>query len=197
MEVFESGGGNPDFHNLLGRPPLRWIMAFRSRASSQSFYTTYVYIIVSSLSHCILPNRCFPVFGTLSLSIWTSQAGPPTLRNRIRLSIRLRILIKAPRIFWTHGSAAASAKRTEIRRAVHSFRVARYGVWDQGRYSRKLKRFLALKTSKDVFSRADFGTTSRPHSHRCGQICIGASMALLTPPCLLRRLFSPQACKLA
>ena len=125
---------------------LRWVLAFRSRASSQSFYTTYVYIIVSSLSHCILPNRCFPVFGTLSLSIWTSQAGPPTLRNRIRLSTRLIILIIAPRIFWTHGSAAASAKRTEIRRAA-PLRGARHGVSDQGHYSRKLKQLL-VKTSR-------------------------------------------------
>ena len=64
----------------------------------------------------------------------------------------------------THGSAAASAKRTEIRRAAHPFRVARYGVSNQGRYSRKLKRFLALKTSKDVFSRAHFGPHLENHN---------------------------------
>ena len=121
IEVFEGEGGNPDFRHFFGETTvhrnLRWIMAFRSRAYSQSFYITYVYIIVSLLSHCLLPNRCFPVFGGLSLSILSSPADPPTLRNRIRLSIRLRILLLAPRMFWTHGSAAASAKRTEIRRA--------------------------------------------------------------------------------
>ena len=50
-EVFEGEGGNPDFQSFLGEATvhriLRWIMAFRSRASAQSFYTTYVYIIVS------------------------------------------------------------------------------------------------------------------------------------------------------
>ena len=89
----------------------------------------------------------FPYFWSLSLSILTSPADPPTLRNRIRLSIRLRILLLAPRMFWTHGSAAASAKRTEIRRAVRSFRVARHGVSNQGHYSRKLKQLL-VKTSR-------------------------------------------------
>ena len=39
------------------------------------------------------------------------------MRIRIKLRIRLGIITLAPRIFWTHGSAAASAKRTEIRRA--------------------------------------------------------------------------------
>ena len=119
--MFEGERGNPDFRNFLGEATvhrnLRWIMAFRSRASSQSFYTTSVYIIVSLLSHSLLPDRCFPVFWTPSLSIWSSPAAPPTLRNRIRLSIRLKIIILAPHIFWTPGSAAASAKRTEIRRA--------------------------------------------------------------------------------
>ena len=97
---------------------LRWILAFCSRASSQSFYTTDVYIIVGLLSHALLPDRCFPVFWSLSLPILSSPADPPTFRNPIKLSIRLRILLLAPRMFWTHGSAAASAKRTEIRRAV-------------------------------------------------------------------------------
>ena len=54
IEVFESGGGHPDFHNLLGEATvhriLRWILAFRSRASSQSFYITYVYNIISLVS---------------------------------------------------------------------------------------------------------------------------------------------------
>ena len=152
IEVFEGEGGNPDFQNFLGEATvhriLRWIMACRSRASSQSFYITYVYIIVSLLSHSLLPDRCFPVFGSPSLSIFTSQADPPTLRNRIRLSIRLRIIIIAPRIFWTHGSAAASAKRTEIRRAVHSLGVARHGVSKHHPSSRELKQFLALKTNR-------------------------------------------------
>ena len=48
IEVFEGEGGNPDFQNFLGEATvhriLRWVMAFRSRASAQSFYTTYVYI---------------------------------------------------------------------------------------------------------------------------------------------------------
>ena len=151
MEVFEGEGGNPDFRNFLGDATvhrnLRWIMAFRSRASSQSFYITYVYIIVSFLSHSLLPDRCFPVFWNLSLSILTSQADPPTLRNRIRLSMRLRIIILAPHIFWTPGSAAASAKRTEIRRAVRSLGVARHGGSKQGHYSRKLKQLL-VNTSR-------------------------------------------------
>ena len=99
IAVFEGEGGNPDFQNVLGEATvhriLRWIMAFRSRASAQSFYTTYVYIIVSILSHSLLPDRCFPVFWSLSLSILTSQADPLTLRNRTRLSIRLRIIIPA------------------------------------------------------------------------------------------------------
>ena len=51
MEGCEGGeGGNPDFQNFLGEATahrnLLWIMAFRSRASSQSVYITYVYIIV-------------------------------------------------------------------------------------------------------------------------------------------------------
>ena len=121
IAVFEGEGGNPDFRHFFGETTvhrnLRWIMTFRSRASSQSFYITHVYIIVSLLSHSLLPNRCFPVFGTLSLSILSSPADPPTLRHRIRLSIGLRIIILTPHIFWTPGSAAASAKRTEIRRA--------------------------------------------------------------------------------
>ena len=121
IAVFEGEGGNPDFRHFFGETTvhrnLRWVMAFRSRASSQSFYTTYVYIAVSLLSHSLLPGRCFIICWSLPLSILTSQADPPTLRNRIRLSIRLKIIILAPRIFWTHGSAAASAKRTEIRRA--------------------------------------------------------------------------------
>ena len=101
-------------------------MAFRSRPSSQSFYITYAYDIISLLSPSLLPNRCFPAFGSLSLTILGSPADPPTLRNRIRLSIRLRILLLAPRMFWTHGSAAASAKRTEIR---HSASGTRWRVW--------------------------------------------------------------------
>ena len=44
-------------------------------------------------------------------------------------------------MFWTHGSAAASAKRTEIRRAA-PLRGARHGVSKQGHYSRKLKQLL-------------------------------------------------------
>ena len=91
-------------------------MACRSRASSRSIYIGYAYSTVSLLSHSLLPGRCSPVVWTLSLSMLTSQADPLTLRNRIRLRIRLRIIITAPRIFGTHGSAAASAKRTEIRR---------------------------------------------------------------------------------
>ena len=120
---------------------LRGIMACRSRASSQSFYTTYVYIIVSLLSHSLLSEWCLPIFWSLSLSILTSHADPPTHRTRIRLSIRLRIIIIAPRIFWTHGSAAASAKRAEIRRAA-PLRGARHGVSKQGHFFRKLKQLL-------------------------------------------------------
>ena len=146
MAVFECEGGNPDFRHFLGEATvhrnLRWVIASRSRASELSFYITHVYIIVSLLSHSLLPNRCLPVFWTLSLSILSSPADPPTLRNRIRLSIRLRILLLAPRMFWTHGSAAASAKRTEIRRAVRSFGVARHGVSKQGHFFRKLKQLL-------------------------------------------------------
>ena len=145
MAVLEGEGGNPNFRHFLGEATvhhnLRWIMAFRSRASSQSFYNTYVYIIVSLLSHSLLPNLCFPIFWSLSLSILSSPADPTTLRNRIRLSIRLRIIIFAPRIFWTPGSAAASAKRTEIRRAA-PLRGASHGVLKQGHYSRKLKQLL-------------------------------------------------------
>ena len=48
---FEGEGGNPNFRHFLADATvhrnLRWIMAFRSRASSQSFYITYVYIFVS------------------------------------------------------------------------------------------------------------------------------------------------------
>ena len=51
ITIFEGEGGNPDFRDFLGEATvhrnLRWIMAFRSRASSQSFYITYVYTIVS------------------------------------------------------------------------------------------------------------------------------------------------------
>ena len=47
---------------------------------------------------------------------------------------------------WMHGSAAASAKRTEIRRAVRSLGGAARSVSDQGRGSRKLKQLPDLKT---------------------------------------------------
>ena len=67
IAVFEGEGGNQDFRNILREATvhrnLRLIMAFRSRASSQSFYITHVYIIVSLLSHSLLPNRCFPYLG--------------------------------------------------------------------------------------------------------------------------------------
>ena len=94
IAVFEGEGGNPDFRHFFGETTvhrnLRWIITFRSRASSQSFYITHVYIIVSLLSHSLLPTRGFPVCWTPSLSILSSPADPTTLRNRIRLSIRLK-----------------------------------------------------------------------------------------------------------
>ena len=129
---------------------LRWIMASRSRESSQSFYITHVYNLVSLLSHSLLPNRCFPVFSTPSLSISNSPADRTTLRNRIRLNIRLRMIILAPHIFWTPGSAAASAKRTEIRCAA-PLRGARHGVSDQGHYSRKLQQLLENTSRRRCF----------------------------------------------
>ena len=80
IAVFEGEGGNPDFRHFFGETTvhrnLRWIMTFRSRASSQSFYITHVYIIVSLLSHSLLPNRCFPVFWTPIAVDFELPSGP-------------------------------------------------------------------------------------------------------------------------
>ena len=83
IAVFEREGGNPDFRHFFGETTvhrnLRWIMTFRSRASSQSFYITYLFMFVRFFSHPLLPNRCFPICWSLSVSILSSQADPPTL----------------------------------------------------------------------------------------------------------------------
>ena len=54
IAVFESEGGNPDFRHFFGETTvhrnLRWIMTFRSRASSQSFYITHIISFSSSKS---------------------------------------------------------------------------------------------------------------------------------------------------
>ena len=51
IKVFDGEGGTSEFQNCLGEATghrmLLCIIACRSRASSQSFYNTYVYIIVS------------------------------------------------------------------------------------------------------------------------------------------------------
>ena len=62
---------------------------------------------------CIRPSTSPPTASTLCGSI----PGPAECAKR------LNIITPAPRIFWTHGSAAASAKRTGIRRATGAGRV--------------------------------------------------------------------------
>ena len=91
-----------------------------------------------------------PLLGALGGSC-ASGRTPRSLRDPYSLSFCPLPLLDSQNllhILCIPSSAAASAKRSEIRRAVHSHRVARHGVWNQGHNSRKLKQLLALKTTR-------------------------------------------------
>ena len=110
IKAFEGEGGASDcehfFGDATGHRILRCILARRSRASSESPYIISFCIFVSFFSHPHLPNRGFP--------------SPRASRCRFSAPKRTLPLLEShtlPHIQWIHGSAAASAKRTEIRRA--------------------------------------------------------------------------------
>ena len=122
MKLQERKSGNPDFRHFLGEATvhrnLRWVMACRSRASSQSLYILLMSIFLSAYYLTLFFQVIvFPFLEPLAVD-FDLPSGPSHSPKPNTTKHTTKIIILAPRIFWTHGSAAASAKRTEIRRAV-------------------------------------------------------------------------------